>query len=58
MLRRQKHLGKRNHTPCSSVELLFAEKMGGPQRKISVVDMVLLVFIGFLYPPPAWTVFL
>ena len=23
-----------------------------------MVDMVFLVFIGFLYPPPAWKVFL
>ena len=48
-------LGKRNHTPrCSSEELFFAEKNGGHRGKISVVDMVSLVFIGFLYPPLAW----
>ena len=36
----------------------FAEKNGVHRGKISVVDMVFLVFIGFLYPPPAWKVFL
>ena len=51
-------LGKRNHTPpCSSAELFFAEKNGVHRGKISVVDMAFLVFIGFLYPPPAWKVF-
>ena len=50
-------LGKRKHTPpCSSTELFFAEKNGVHRGKISVVDMVFLVFIGFLYPPPAWKV--
>ena len=50
-------LGKRKHTPpCSSPGLFFA-KQNGHRRKISVVDMVFLVFIGFLYPPPAWKVF-
>ena len=35
-----------------------APKWGGGQRgAISVVDMVFLVFIRFLYPPPAWNVF-
>ena len=33
-------------------------KNGVHREKISVVDMVFLVFIGFLYPPPAWKVFL
>ena len=42
----------------SSKELFFAPKKGGHRRKISVVDMVFLVFIGLLYPPPAWQVFL
>ena len=53
-------LGKRKHTPpCSSAELLFAEKkIGGHRGKISVVDIVFLIFIGFLYSPPAWKVFL
>ena len=52
-------LGKRKHTPpCPREELFFAEKMGGHRGKISVVDMEFLVFIGFLYPPPAWKVFL
>ena len=51
-------LGKRKHTPpCSSAELFFAEKMGSTEGKISVVDMVFLVFMGFLYPPPAWESF-
>ena len=36
----------------------LAPKDGGYRGKISVVDMVFLVFIGFLYPPPAWKVFL
>ena len=49
-------LGKGKHTPpCSSEELFFAEKNGGHRGKISVVDMV---FIGFLYLPPGWKVFL
>ena len=53
------HLGKRKHTPpCSSAELFFAEKNGVHRGKLSVVDMVFLVFIGFLYPPLAWKVFL
>ena len=48
-------LGKRNRTPpCSSPALFFEEKNGVHRGKISVVDMVFLVFIGFLYPPPAW----
>ena len=53
-------LGKRKHTPpCSSAELFFAEKKKvGHRGKISVEDMVFLVFIGFLYPPPTWKVFL
>ena len=34
------------------------QKKGCPLRKISVVDTVVLVLIGFLYPPPAWKVFL
>ena len=39
---------KKNHTPpCSSAELFFAEKNGVHRGKISVVDMVFLVFIGF-----------
>ena len=37
---------------------LFAERNGGHRRKISVVDMAFLIFLGFLYPPPAWKVFL
>ena len=52
-------LGKRKHTPpCSSAELFVAEKNGGHRGKISVVDRASLVFVGFLYPPPAWEVFL
>ena len=52
-------LGKRKHTPpCSSAELFFAEKNWVHRGKISVVDMVFLVFIGFLYPPLAWKVLL
>ena len=52
-------LGKRKRTPpCSSAELFFAERNGGHRGTISVVDMVFLVFIGFLYPPPTWKVFL
>ena len=52
-------LGKRKRTPpCSRAELFFAEKNGVYRGKISVVDIVFLVFIGFLYPPPAWKVFL
>ena len=50
---------KRKHTqPCSSEELFFAEKNGFRRGKISVVNMVLLVLIRFLYPLPAWKVFL
>ena len=44
-------LGKRKHTPpCSSAELVFAEKNEGYREKTSVVDMVFLVFRGILYP--------
>ena len=39
-------------------ELFFAEKNGGHRGKISVVDMVFLVFVGILYPPQTWKVFL
>ena len=54
-----RELGKRMHTPpCSSAELFFAERKGVHRGKISVVDMVFLAFIGFLYPPLAWKVFL
>ena len=56
--RMRKILGKRKHTlPCSSAELFFAEKMG-PLRKDFGGGYGFLVFIGFLYPPPAWKVFL
>ena len=41
--------------PCSSEEVFLAEESGG---KNLVVDMVFLDFIGFLYLPPAWKVFL
>ena len=42
--------GERNHTPpCSSEELVFAEKNGGRRGKIAVVDMASLVFIGLLW---------
>ena len=60
MPERDTSLGKRKHTPpCSSAELFFTEKKNGVHRgKISVVDMAFLVFIGFLYPPPVWKVFL
>ena len=34
------------------------KKKGGHRGNISVADMVFLVFIGFLYPPPALNVFL
>ena len=51
-------LGKRKHTPpCSSAELLSAEEKWGPQRKDLGGGNGFLVFIGFLYPPPAWKVF-
>ena len=52
-------LGKESmHRPCSSEELFFAERNGGHKGKISVVvAMVLVVFIGFLYLPPAWKFF-
>ena len=44
-LGQQSFLGKRRHTPpCSSAELFFAEKKGVHRGKISVVDMVFLVF--------------
>ena len=58
-LGQQSFLGKRKHTPpCSSAELFFAGKKGVHRGKISVVDMAFLVFIGFLYPPLPWKVFL
>ena len=37
---------------------LCRKKNGVHRGKIWVVDMVFLVFIGFLYPPPLWKVFL
>ena len=37
---------------------LCRKKMGSTEEIFSVVDMVFLVFIGFLYPPLAWKVFL
>ena len=60
MIRKQgtgNQLGKRNRTPpCSSEELFFAERNGGNRQKISVADVVSLVFIGFLCRPPAWKI--
>ena len=51
-------LGKRKHAPtCSSEELFLAEKNGGHTGKISVVALVFLVFVGFLFLPPAWKAF-
>ena len=51
-------LGKRKHTPpCSSEERFFAEKNGGHRRTFLVMDMAFLVFIVFMYLPPAWKVF-
>ena len=46
------------HRPAPVQNFSLPKKNGGHRGKISVVDMVFLVFIGFLYPPPAWKVFL
>ena len=51
-------LGKKEsiHHPAP-VQNFSLPKKRGHRGKISVVDMVFLVFIGFLCPPPAWKVF-
>ena len=49
---------KKAYTACSSAELFFAEKKWGLQRKDFGGRYGLPGFIGFLYPPPAWKVFL
>ena len=41
------------HRPAP-VRNFSLRKEWGPQRKISMVDMVFLVFIGLLRLPPAW----
>ena len=47
-----------NHTPpCSSAELVFAEKKWGPQRKDFGGRYGFPGFYRALYPPPAWKVF-
>ena len=47
------------HRPAPVQNFSLQKKKNGVHRgKISVVDMAFLVFIGFLYPPPAWKVFL
>ena len=46
------------HRPAPVKNFLLPQKNGGHRGKISVVDMAFLVFIGFLYPPLAWKVFL
>ena len=46
------------HRPAPVQNFSLQKKNGVHRGKISVVDMALLVFIGFLYPPPAWKVFL
>ena len=38
-------------------ELLFDERNGGHRGKILVVDVAFLLFVGFLYLPPACKVF-
>ena len=52
-------LGKRNHTPpWSSAELCFAEKKGSAEERFWWWIWFSWFFIGFLYPPLAWKVFL
>ena len=46
------------HRPAPVQNFSLPKKMGATEESFSVVDMVFLVFIGFLYPPPAWKVFL
>ena len=46
------------HHPAPVQNFSLQEKKGVHKGKISVTDVVFLVFIGFLYPPPAWKVFL
>ena len=45
------------HRPAPVQNFSLQKEEGAHRGKISVVDMVFLVFIGFLYPPPAWKVF-
>ena len=56
----QKHYGKKKaHTALLQCRtFLCRKKIGGHRGKISVVEKVFLVFIGFLYPPPIWKVIL
>ena len=49
---------KKAYTALLQCRTFLCRKNGVHRGKISVVDMVFLVFIGFLYPPPAWKVFL
>ena len=46
------------HRPAPAQNFSLQKKNGVHRGKTSVADMVFLVFIGFLYPPPAWKVFL
>ena len=48
---------KRAYTALLQCRTFLCRKNGVHRGKISVVDMVFLVFIGFLYPPLAWKVF-
>ena len=48
---------KKAYTALLQSRTSLCRKNGVHRGKISVVDMVFLVFIGFLYPPPAWKVF-
>ena len=49
---------KKAYTALLQCRTFLCRKNGGHGEKISVVDMVFLVFIGFLYPPLAWKAFL
>ena len=46
------------YTALLQCRTFLCPKNGSYRGKISGVDMVFLVFIGFLYPSPAWKVFL
>ena len=49
---------KKAYTALLQCRTFLCRKNGVHRGRISVVDMVFLVFIGFWYPPPAWKVFL
>ena len=45
------------HRPAPVQNFSLQKKMGSTEERSRWFDMVFLVFIEFLYPPPAWKVF-